>query len=226
MRIKNLLLVLLVVSISFADSIIFKKNKTLYQHQQKYIVAEGDNIIGPVPLLPIKIGDVVDFEVDDGYIKDYIYESSSLNWKVNLIGKPITLEGEGRIIKGVVVGVQGKYIILDTAKGTVITTLPSFPGRVKLQGGFKFSFAPKITFKLFSKTEGETNVKITYPVEGIDWKVRTLKKGGKVLKYLVLENKTPLSFANVDVNVEPLGITLKDVFLPAEGKKFILLKDN
>ncbi len=224
MKIKHLLLALLITGFAFADSLNFEKNKTLYVQEQKYIVAEGDNIIGPVPLLPIKIGDILEFKVENGYIKDYISEASSLNWKVNIVGKPITLEGDGRIIKGVVVGLQGDYIILDTKKGTVITTLPKFPGRIKLAGDFKFSFAPKITFKLFSKKEGETLIKIIYPVEGISWRLKKVKKPQKTLTYLVIENKTPLSFTNINLDVKPLNLKLKGVFIPAEGKKFILVK--
>ncbi len=212
---------LLIFNLAFADTIVLTKNKATYVQEEEFMLAEGENILGPIELHPLNTLEILNFDIKDAEVVDYIYEPSSLNWKENLIGKEIVISGDGRVFKGKVIDIKKDFITLDTKKGVIIVPTPTFPSKIEIKKSYSSSSSPKITFKVVSKIAGESKIKISYPIKGISWKVRYLQKDGKLTGFLEIENNTAFTFASVDILVKPLNKKLEKVFLPANSKKII-----
>ena len=212
---------LFLTSTIFADTIVLTKNKATYIQEEEFMLAEGENILGPVELHPLNTLEILNFEIENAEVVDYIYEPSSLNWKENLIGKEIVISGDSRVFKGKVIEIKKDFITLDTKKGVIIVPTPTFPSKIEIKKSYSSSASPKITFKIISKTSGESKIKISYPIKGIFWKVRYLQNNRKLVAFLVIENNTAFSFTSVDIFVKPLNKKLEKVFLPANSKKII-----
>ncbi|NPA58692.1 MAG: hypothetical protein GXN94_05310 [Aquificae bacterium] len=213
----------------YGDTLILTENKyQTYVQEEEFMLAEGENVIGPVSLLPNALTDGLDVVGNNETVKSIIYEKVSKDWKENLLGKFITVEGEGRIIRGSVVSIDGKYITLNTKKGFVITTLPQFPSRISSPLRWEELFSPQITLKVNSPEAKNQIIKIRYPVEGVRWEVQYILKvrnGVKKLKgFVVIKNDSPVDFRNVDITVKGKGIKkeFKQVSLPPYTEKKVL----
>jgi len=205
----------------FSDTIVLTKNKATYIQKEEFMLAEGENILGPIELHPLNTLEILNFEIKDAEVVDYIYEPSSLNWKENLIGKEVVISGDGRVFKGKVIDIKKDFITLDTKKGVSIIPIPKFPSKIEIKKSYSSSSSPKITFKVISKTSGESEIKISYPIKGISWKIRYLQKDNKLTGFLEIENNTAFTFTSVDIFIKPLNKKLEKVFLPANSKKII-----
>ncbi len=224
MKNKILTFLLLIVGFTYADTLVVKTDgKDTYVQEEKFMLADGENVLGPINLLPIIYGDFLKFEIQDGHLISYVLNNFSTNWKENLKGKNISIEGNGRVISGKVMDVQGENILLNTAKGLVITTFPTFPSKISLKGSYKKSFSPSIDVNIYSKDVGEKTIKIIYPVRGITYKMKYVAEKDKLTPYFVLENKTSVNFEKITLKIKGKLFTkvIKDFYLPAYSKKVI-----
>jgi hypothetical protein len=228
---RRLLAVFLAVfSISYGDSLILTQGKySTYIQEEEFMVAEGENIIGPISILPTALVDAVDISADNLSITGFIIDRTDPEWKKNLIGKFVTIEGEGRIIRGVVVEIKDRYITLNSKKGFIVTTLPKFPSRISSSLKWEELFSPQLTLKVNSQEAKSQTFKIRYPVRGINWRVSytlTEKDGIKLLKgFIVIENNTAVDFRKLDIFFQNGLKTLKDVTLPPyTTKKLLFIK--
>ena len=224
MKNKIIVFLLLIAGFTYADTLIINTDgKDTYVQEEKFMLADGENVLGPINLLPIIYGDFLKFEIKDGYIISYVLNNFSTNWKENLKGKEISIEGNGRVISGKVVDIQGENIILNTAKGLVITTVPKFPSKISLKGNFGKSFSPSIDIKVYSKEVGEKVIKIIYPVKGIYYKVKYIAEKDKLTPYFVIKNKTPVNFEKITLKIKGklFTKTISNFYLPAYSKKVI-----
>ncbi|RMD45996.1 MAG: hypothetical protein D6834_03085 [Aquificota bacterium] len=221
---NKILFLLLLFGISYADTLIINsEGKDTYVQEEKFMFAEGENVIGPVNLLPIISSDLLKIKIQNGYVKSYVINNFSKDWKKNLKGKKITVEGNGRFISGKVINIKDNYIMLDTPKGFVITTIPKFPGKISLKGSFKETFSPIVNLKIFSKDTEEKTVKIIYPVQGIKYSLKYISDKGKLISFLIIENKTPVHFKNINLKIKGKFFTkqFNKVFIPPFSKKVI-----
>ncbi len=227
--------ILAAATLSYGNELLIQKTGySTYIQEEEFMVAEGENVIGPVVLLPIaKLSGLV-IESNDLKIDSFIIEGDNKNWKDALKGQVVSIEGEGRFIRGEVVEIEDNHIMIDTKKGYVVTTLPKFPSKLSSSQSWQELFSPKITFKIHAK-EAKTKIfKLRYPVTGINWQASyVLKKenGKEILQgYLTLLNRTPLSLRNLDIKLYDNGHIIKeikDTALPGFSKKEILfLKDE
>jgi len=224
MKNKIFSFLLITYGISFADTLIINPNgKDTYIQEEKFMFAEGDNVIGPVNLLPVISSDLLKVEIKNGYIKSYIVSGFSKDWRKNLKGKKITVEGNGRFISGKVINVKDKYIMLDTPKGFVITTIPKFPGKISLKGNYKETFSPTVNLKIFSKDTEEKTVRIIYPINGIRYSLKYISDKGNITPFIVIENKTAVHFKNINLKVKGKFFIkeFKNIFIPPFSKKII-----
>jgi len=223
--IKGLLAGLFTATLSFADSIILSKNRATYIQEEIFMVAEGENILGPVALHPLNTLDIVNIKIKDENAKilDYIYEPSSLNWKESLVGKEVIIGGEGILIKGKVINIKDNFITLETKQGVVVLPFPKFPAKINIKKNYSDSTSPKITFKVLSKSAGEKVFEISYPIKGVSYSIRYILSDGVLNGYIVIENKTAFTFSSVDVVISPLKKKFENLMLPAGSKKLILI---
>ncbi|NPA53928.1 MAG: hypothetical protein GXO21_04600 [Aquificae bacterium] len=233
---KKILLGIIVISnFSLANEILIQKaGYSTYIQEEEFMVAEGENVIGPVFLLPIaKLSGLV-VEGENLKIDSFIIEGDNKNWKDTLKGQIVSIEGEGRFIKGAVVEITDNRIMLDTRKGYVVTTLPKFPSRLSSSQNWHELFSPKITFKLSAKEAKTEKFKFIYPVLGISWQAEYIlyktDKKETFQGYITLLNKTPLSLRNVKAKLYENKKIIKEInetTLPSFSKKKILfIKDD
>jgi hypothetical protein len=215
---------LLIPFLGYADTLIInKEGKDTYIQEEKFMLAEGENVLGSISLLPIIYGDFLKVELENGYVVSYVINHFSTDWKENLKGKEISIEGNGRFISGKVIEVQGDDILINTQKGLVITTLPKFPAKISIKGSFEKAFSPSVDLKVFSKEVGEQIIKLTYPVKGVNYKIKYIEEKDKLTPYFVIENNTPVNFENITLEIKGklFDKTFKNFFLPAYSKKIL-----
>ncbi len=225
---RFLILFLCIFSISFADTLILTKGKyATYIQEEEFMVAQGENLIGPISILPIGDYNAIKISTTGGStISSYILEKTSLDWKKNLIGKHITIEGEGRIIRGDVISINGKYITINSKKGFMVTTLPEFPSRISSPERWEELFSPQITLKVNSNEAKSEIFKIKYPIQGVSWKVHyilDIKNGKKYLTgYLIIDNNTVVDFRKVNLIIwEMKNKKFSEISIPPHTEKRI-----
>ncbi len=220
-------LILIVFGISYGDTLILTGGKyQTYIQQEEFMVAEGENIIGPISLLPIAVTDAVDVSADNLSIKRLIIEKTSQDWRKNLLGKFITVEGEGRVIRGTVISIDDKYITLSSKKGFVVTTIPEFSSRISSHLRWEELFSPQLTLKVNSQEARTQIFRITYPVKGINWKIiylLNIRDGLNILKgYVVIENNSPVDLKRVNLVINSkLKKSFNDMSIPPFTQKRI-----
>ncbi|SNZ03896.1 hypothetical protein SAMN06265182_0500 [Persephonella hydrogeniphila] len=224
---KLIALFFFLFSFSYGDGLILTEGKySTYIQEEEFMVAEGENIIGPISILPTAVVDAVDVHADNLSITGFIIDKADLDWRRNLVGKFITIEGEGRIIRGVVVEIKGKFIALNSKKGYIVTTLPEFPSRISSHLKWEELFSPQLTLKVNSQEARSQVFKVRYPIKGIKWNISyilTEIDGIKLLKgFITIENSTSVDFRKIDISFENGFKTLKDVTLPPHTTKKLL----
>ncbi len=227
--------ILAAATVSYANELLIQKTGySTYIQEEEFMVAEGENVIGPVVLLPIaKLSGLV-IEGESLKVESFVIEGDNKNWKDALKGQIVSIEGEGRFIRGEVVEITDNRIMVDTKKGYVVTTLPKFPSKLSSSQNWQELFSPKITFKISAKEAKTEKFKLRYPVSGINWQANYILKkenGKEILQgYLTLLNKTPLSLRNLSVKLYENGKIIKEIketTLPGFSKKEILfVKDQ
>jgi len=225
---KFLTLLFLITGLAYGNTLIFTDSKySTYIQEEEFMLAEGENVIGPISILPIALVDAVEVVGGSETVRSFIFEITFPDWKKNIKGKFVTIEGEGRIIRGTVISVDNKYITLNTKKGFVITTLPEFPSRISSPLRWEELFSPQLTLKVNSSEAKSQILKIRYPVKGVEWKINyimNVKDGIKQLKgYIVIVNNTPVDFRRVDVVItDRIKKEFRQVSLPPYTQKKIL----
>ncbi|WP_457640016.1 hypothetical protein [Persephonella sp.] len=231
--VKILTAVLFISSVVFANTLVLTDGRyATYIQEEEFMLAEGENIIGPISLLPIAVPDAVKVYGDRETVKSFILENLYKNWKKNLLGKFITLEGEGRIIRGTVVSIDDKYITINSKKGFVVTTLPKFPSRVSSALRWEELFSPQLTLMVNSEEAKSQVFRVRYPIEGVSWSISyivDIKNGIKTVEgYVVIRNNTAVDFRNINISIKGrLNKEFKQVSLPPyTEKKILYLKKN
>ncbi len=205
-----LLLVYMLFSISLADELVVgtKKSKSFYKQETEFLVAKGDSVVGPIDLLPYAEINSLIIKNDNPDLKilTYLIEPASLSWKKNLIGKTISYEGNGRILKGIVRDISDNFITIETKRGTIVTTLPKFPSKISSQFSWKELFSPKITIRMSSNVSNSVKLNIIYPMKNISWKpyyvLKVKNQRGKFYSYYVINNDTQIYFNNIDISIQ------------------------
>ncbi|WP_297889568.1 hypothetical protein [Sulfurihydrogenibium sp.] len=205
-----------VLSKVYADSLIVsKKELSTYIQYSQFLLAQGETVVGPIQLLPVaKVESVLIKPTDrDVKVSGYMVEPTKENWVENLVGKSISIEGEGRLVKGTVIAVKDGYITLDTKNGVVITTLPVFPNRLSSSLKWQDLMAPKLTIKLFSEKPTSSGLNILYPVSGFEWDViyNAEIQNDKVIfnGFYEVKNNTALRLIDVSLFIKDNGKTIK-----------------
>lgn len=220
-------LFLLIFGISYSNTLILTSGKyQTYIQQEEFMIAEGENIIGPISLLPIAVVDAVDVSADNLSIKRLIIEKTSQDWKKNLLGKFITVEGEGRVIRGTVISIDDRYITISGKKGFIVTTIPEFSSRISSHLRWEELFSPQLTLKVNSQEARTQIFKVSYPIKGIKWKISYILKirnGLKILKgYILIDNNTPVDFKRINLVINgKIKKTFKDMAIPPFTQKRI-----
>ncbi|MBK3331902.1 hypothetical protein GWK41_02320 [Persephonella atlantica] len=194
---------------AFGNTLILSKSGySTYIQEEEFMLAKGENIIGPITVLPNAVVDAVDIFADNVTINSIIYDRVHENWKKNLLGKYVTVEGEGRIIRGVVVYIGKKFITLDTKKGYVVTTIPEFPSRITSHLRWEELFSPQLTLKVNSPEAMSQTFKIRYPVYGFGWDIYyilTINDGIKQIKgFIKIINNTAVNLKKVSIEINGL----------------------
>ncbi|WP_456384171.1 hypothetical protein [Persephonella sp.] len=225
---RFLILLFFVAGMAYGNTLILTEGKySTYIQEEEFMLAEGENVIGPISILPVALVDAVEVIGDNETVRSMIFEKTSSDWKKNILGKYVTIEGEGRIIRGTVISVEGNYITLNTKKGFVVTTLPEFPSRISSPLRWEELFSPQLTLKVNSSEAKSQVLKIRYPVKGVDWRINyimDIKDGIKQLKgYIVITNNTPVDFRRVDIIIKNrINREFQQVSLPPYTEKKIL----
>ncbi|ACN99224.1 hypothetical protein SULAZ_1181 [Sulfurihydrogenibium azorense Az-Fu1] len=215
---KILTFILFFVSLSkvFADSLIVNnKDLSTYIQYSQFLLAQGETVIGPIQLLPVGKVDSVLIKPTDKDVKvvGYVVEPTKENWVENLVGKTISIEGEGRLVRGTVISVKDGYITIDTKNGVVITTLPVFPNRLSSALKWQDLMAPKITIKLYSEKPSSSGINILYPVSGFEWNViynAEIQEDKVVLKgFYEIKNNTAVRLTDVSLYIKSGERTIK-----------------
>lgn len=215
---KILTFILFFVSLSkvFADSLIVNnKDLSTYIQYSQFLLAQGETVIGPIQLLPVGKVDSVLIKPTDKDVKvvGYVVEPTKENWVENLVGKTISIEGEGRLVRGTVISVKDGYITIDTKNGVVITTLPVFPNRLSSALKWQDLMAPKITIKLYSEKPSSSGINILYPVSGFEWNViynAEIQEDKVVLKgFYEIKNNTAVRLIDVSLYIKSGERTIK-----------------
>ncbi|WP_457640834.1 hypothetical protein [Persephonella sp.] len=227
---KGLIVSLFLFSISFGDILYLNKSGySTYIQEEEFMVADGENIVGPIFLKPIAKTDSILIEAEGIKIEGYFLENVNKNWKKNIIGKFISIEGEGRVVKGTVLDIEDNYIKLDTKKGYVVTTLPEFPSRLRSPLKWNELFSPQVTLKIKSGVAQTQIFKISYPVEGLSWKaeyILDIKNNHKKLYgFINIKNETAVEFKNVQVVLmdKDYRKDLKEIHINSFGEKKLKL---
>lgn len=208
---KNLTILsaLVMFGFSFADSLIVgKSGYSTYIQKAEFILPEGESVVGPIKLLPYSKTDslLINPQQQDVSVVGYVLEESRDKTLNAVVGKNVSLEGDGRVINGTVISVKDGYITMDTKKGTVITTLPVFPGRVSTLLNWQESLAPKITVKLKSSKPKNIVIDLRYPLEGFSYHVHyvaNIEKNQLLLQeFYRIVNETPLNLKDIELYVK------------------------
>ncbi len=203
---KKLLLFIFLInfSLSFGDTLFLSRSGySTYIQEEEFMVADGDNVIGPIFLKPIAVTESIFVEAEGIEVEGYFLENVSKNWKENLKGKFVSIEGEGRVIKGTVLDINKDFIKINTRKGFIITTLPKFPSRIKSPLKWSELFSPQITLKVRSDIAQSQIFRIRYPVEGLNWNAEYIlyeeNNGLYLTGYINIKNSTPVEFKKLKV---------------------------
>lgn len=201
----TILLTMVLFGFSFADSLVVGRGGySTYIQKVEFMLPEGESVVGPIKLLPYSKTDSLIIKPQHQGISVVGYAMEESRDKT-LVGKTVSLEGDGRVINGTVVAVKDGYITVDTKKGTVITTFPSFPGKVSTPLNWQDSLAPKVTVKLKSTKPTNTIINITYPVEGFSYQlnyVANIEKGQMTLQeFYRIVNDTPLNLKDIELYI-------------------------
>jgi len=217
---KISVVILFLFGFSFADSLIVnKKGSSTYIQYSRFLLAQGETIIGPIQLLPMANTDDLVIKPSDSSVRisGFIIEPTKENFIENLIGKNISIEGDGRVIRGTVISVKDNFITLDTKNGVVVTTLPTFPNRLSSSLKWQDIQAPRVTIKLNSDKPVSAGINLIYPINGFSWDV--------VYTADISNNKVALNGFYKIVNSTP--IRLNDVALYIkENKRAVKLYDK
>lgn len=205
-----------ILSKVYADSLVVsKKDLSTYIQYSQFLLAQGETVVGPIQLLPVAKVESVLIKPTDKEVKvsGYMVEPTKENWVENLVGKSISIEGEGRLVKGTVIAVKDGYITLDTKNGVVITTLPVFPNRLSSSLKWQDLMAPKLTIKLYSEKPSSSGINIIYPVSGFEWDVvyNAEIQNDKVIfnGFYEVKNNTALRLIDVSLFIKDNGKTIK-----------------
>jgi hypothetical protein len=217
---KISVIILFLFGFSFADSLIVnKKGLSTYIQYSQFLLAQGETIIGPIQLLPMANTYDLVIKPSDNSVKisGYMIEPTKENFLENLIGKTISIEGDGRVIRGTVISVKDNFITLDTKNGVVVTTLPTFPNRLSSSLKWQDIQAPRVTIKLNSDKPVSVGINLIYPINGFSWDV--------VYTADISNNKVILSGFYKIVNNTP--IRLNDITLYIkENERVVKLYDK
>ncbi len=221
--------VLFLFSFSFADELfLYREKPANYVQYEEFLVADGVSVIGPVKLLPHASLDSLKVETGSESIKilAVLVENTGKNWKNNIIDKHISVEGQGRFIRGKVKSIEGNFIIIDTNRGTVITTLPDFPERISSLLRWEELFSPYVMVKINSSFSGNSTFRFVYQIDGITWEPVYLYKKDKefVEEFIKIENKTNINFQNVKLYIKYKDKTFKEFETSIESNSKKLIK--
>ncbi|MCX7738024.1 MAG: hypothetical protein N2Z80_01205 [Hydrogenothermaceae bacterium] len=205
-----LLTAVIVINLAFADTLIVNRTGlSTYIQRTEFILPEGESVVGPIKLLPVGKAENVlikpDNKKDVSFI-GYVFEPQKEKWIENMLGKVVSLEGEGRVISGTIISVKDGYIIIDTKKGIVISTFPNFPSRLSSSLSWQDTVAPKITVKLRSKKPQNAVINISYPVEGFSYYVNYVANIEKdsllIQEFYHIKNDTSLYLKDIELSVK------------------------
>lgn len=193
----------------FADSLIVSRSgSSTYVQKAEFILPEGESVVGPIKLLPYSKTSSILIKPQQPEVSlvGYILEDRKDRSINSIVGKTVSIEGDGRVINGTVVDIKDGYVTIDTKKGTVITTLPSFPGKVSMTLNWQESLAPRVTIKLKASKPGNVTIDINYPVEGFSYQVSyvgNIDKNQLILQeFYRVSNETPLSLKDIELLIK------------------------
>ncbi len=229
-KIAASILSLSILGISYSDELILKKKgSATYIQKEEFMVAEGENIVGPIFILPVANINGLVIEGNDISVAGYVIEGNNRDWKDVLKGRIVSIEGEGRFIRGEVVNIKDNRIMIDTRKGFVVTTLPEFPSRLSSSQKWRELFSPRITLKISAKKAETKRFTLRYPVTGLNWNINyilSIKNNEKRLEgYIQIVNNTPMDLENINVKLIDKRKVLKELHettLPAFSRKKVL----
>lgn len=207
---KTVIIILLAfIKLTFADGLVVAKNGfSTYSQKAEFILPEGESVVGPIKLLPyaklesilIKPGS------SDVFVVGYVLEQGREKNIEAIIGKNISIEGDGRVITGTVVSVKDGYITLDTKKGMIITTFPTFPSRISSPLNWQNSMSPQITVKLKSLKPKNSMLNIVYPIDGFSYQVYYIGniEGNQltIQEFYRINNSTSLGIKDIELYVK------------------------
>ncbi|MGB9766339.1 MAG: hypothetical protein ACPLXN_02590 [Sulfurihydrogenibium sp.] len=206
----------LLVSKVYADTLVVnKKEFSTYIQYSQFLLAQGETVVGPIQLIPVAKVDSILIKPTNKEVKvlGYMVEPTKENWVENLVGKTVSIEGEGRVVKGTVISVKDGYITVDTKNGVVITTLPTFPNRLSSSLKWQELMSPKITLKLYSDKPTSIGINMFYPVSGFEWDVvyNAEIQGNKVIfnGFYEIKNQTALRLIDVALFIKDNERTIK-----------------
>jgi len=210
---KFIILLLIIVYTALSDEIyIYKTKNANYIQTEEFLIADGSSIVGPVKLLPSAITKHIKVEPSSKNIKikAILLEEASQDWKKNIIEKNISLEGEGRFIRGKVKKISDNYIIIDTSRGTIITTLPDFPEKITSILKWEELFSPYIMIKIDSTFSGDSTFNIIYQINGINWEPSYIyNKDNQTLEYFIkIKNRTNINFHDIKLTAKHQNKTI------------------
>lgn len=208
---KKIVIVILLafIKLTFADGLVVAKNGfSTYSQKAEFILPEGESVVGPIKLLPyaklesilIKPGN------SDVFVVGYVLEQGREKNIEAIIGKNISIEGEGRVITGTVVSVKDGYITLDTKKGMIITTFPTFPSRISSPLNWQNSMSPQITVRLKSIKPKKSILNIVYPIDGFSYQVYYIgnieANQLTIQEFYKINNSTSLGIKDIELYVK------------------------
>ncbi len=206
---KAVFLILLMFQISFSyELIVSQKGASTYIQHAEFLVADGENVIGPINLLPIADTNsiLIESPIKNILVEGYVLEKSFSDWKKNMIGKIASIEGEGRFIKGKIMNIENNYIQINTERGLVITTLPEFPSKISSSLNWQEIYSPRLTIKLKSEKSTNADFYIKYPVKNINWNVvyilKIEKNKGTFYGFYNIKNNTPIKFQKIKISLK------------------------
>jgi len=201
---KKIFIFLFLVSITFANELIVGKNgNSTYIQQTEFLVAQGESVVGPVSLLPNAKTDALMIKSNDVKILGYIASITKQSTIENLVGKTISIEGDGRLIRGTVVSIKDGFITIDTKSGIVVTTLPTFPSRISSSLRWQEISSPYLTIKLNSDKPKTAIIFIKYPVSDISWDVSYIydMDSKKLTGFYIIKNDTPITLKDITLSI-------------------------
>ncbi len=219
-KVFTFVVILFLFSLSFADSLIVNnKGSSTYIQYSQFLLAQGETVIGPVQLLVGADVDNVLIKPSNNAIKvlGYVSEPTANNILESLVGKTISIEGEGRLIRGTVISVKDGFITLDTKNGVVVTTIPTFPNKISSSLKWQDLLSPRITIKLSSDKPMNAGINLIYPINGFQWNV--------IYSAEIVNNNVILNGFYKITNSTPLKLTDVNLYIK-DREKIIKLQDN